>query len=201
MDVFIDLIKEKVDTSSTHQRKVQLLTLVPTLWSRKKVMEEFHVSEYTARQARELFRDKGLLAAPELRKGKAISTKTLELVRTFYESDEYSRMMPGKKDSVSISKNVHVQKRLLLANLKELYSALNLTSLGLKLVFQNSATYVQNGVLVGSPGTHSVCVCTIHQNVNLLLLACNIEETSQDLIGYLVCSTYNRDCMLRHCSQ
>ena len=30
--------------------------------------------------------------------------------------------MPGKKDYISIARNVHVQKRLILCNLKELYA-------------------------------------------------------------------------------
>jgi hypothetical protein len=33
--------------------------------------------------------------------------------------------MSGKKDYVSVSRNVHKQRRLLLCNVKELYSAFN----------------------------------------------------------------------------
>ena len=42
-------------------------------------------------------------------------------VESFYEDDEFTRQMPGKKDYVSIAKNVHVQKRLILSNLRELH--------------------------------------------------------------------------------
>jgi hypothetical protein len=45
------------------------------------------------------------------------------MIQEFYQNDEHSRHLPGKKDSVSVSKNVHVQKRLILCNLKELYEA------------------------------------------------------------------------------
>jgi hypothetical protein len=45
------------------------------------------------------------------------------MIREFHQNDEHSRQLPGKKDSVRISKNVHVQKRLILCNLKELYEA------------------------------------------------------------------------------
>lgn len=55
-------------------------------------------------------------------------------------------------------------------------------------------------VLAGTAGTHFVCVCTIHENVSLLLHACSIEENYSELIEKLVCSRDNRDCMLRHCS-
>ena len=49
--------------------------------------------------------------------------ETNELVNLFYNDDEYSQQMPGRKDCVSIKKNVHMQKRLIFCNLKELYAA------------------------------------------------------------------------------
>ena len=42
--------------------------------------------------------------------------------------------MPGKKDSVSLEKKVHMQKRLLLHDLKELYSAFKLQHPNIRLV-------------------------------------------------------------------
>ena len=42
-------------------------------------------------------------------------------VESFYQEDEFTRQMPGKKDFVSIANNVRVQKRLILSNLKELH--------------------------------------------------------------------------------
>lgn len=56
-------------------------------------------------------------------------------------------------------------------------------------------------VPVGSPGSHSVCVCAIHQNVVLLLHASDIEETCNDLMDHLVCSKNSSDCMLQRCSK
>ena len=56
-------------------------------------------------------------------------------------------------------------------------------------------------ILAGSSGTHSVCVCTIHQNVILLLHAAQTEETYEDLIGMAVCSLKNKDGMLQRCVQ
>ena len=54
-------------------------------------------------------------------------------------------------------------------------------------------------VLAGSAGTHTVCVCSIRQNVKLLLDAVKIEESYKDLIKILVCYVENSECMLRHC--
>ena len=45
-------------------------------------------------------------------------------MKDFYEFDDISRILPCKKDFVSVrqgNQRVHVQKRLLLSNLKEVY--------------------------------------------------------------------------------
>ena len=46
-----------------------------------------------------------------------------DLVHAFYEDDEYSRQLPGKKDYVSIQEGVHKQKQLVLCSLHELFVA------------------------------------------------------------------------------
>ena len=98
--------------------------LAPDSWPRTKIAECFNVSEYPVRAARSLKKEKGILAIPEPKRGKKLPTQTEELVKMFIEDDEYSRILPGKKDYVSIAKNVHKQKRLLLCNLNELYVAI-----------------------------------------------------------------------------
>lgn len=202
MDRLIELIKLKLNITNTKREKIQILTLAPTSWSRKKICQEFNVSEYTARKAKELVRDKGILALPEPRQGNVLDENVITLVKMFYESDEYSRVMPGAKDKVSISKNKYMQKRLLLANLNELYSAFKFEHPYIKIGFTKFCMLRPKWcVLAGASGTHSVCVCTIHQNVTLLLHACSIEEHYNDLIDKLVCSRTNRDCMLRHCTK
>ena len=56
---------------------------------------------------------------------------------------------------------------------------------------------------VGSRGTHSVCVCTIHQNVKLMLadLPATTKVTYHDLINQFVCSNDNPNCMLHSCDK
>ena len=56
-------------------------------------------------------------------------------------------------------------------------------------VFPNSAPCDQNGVLAGSTGTHSVCVCSIHQNAVLLADAIDWDVTYKDLINKVVCDS------------
>ena len=54
--------------------------------------------------------------------GKKLPKETIRVVESFYQDDEFTRQMPGRKDYVSIARNVHVQKILILFNLKELFA-------------------------------------------------------------------------------
>ena len=54
--------------------------------------------------------------------GRKLPEEVTRAVEPFYQVDEFTSQMPGKKDYVSITKNVHVQKRLILSNLKELHA-------------------------------------------------------------------------------
>ena len=121
LDRLMSLLKEKIDISKRSD-KIQLLTLVPTSWTYKRIVEEFSVTKYMVRCARKLLSEKGILATTEPKRGYPISKELIDLVVEFYSNDEFSRMMPGKKDYVSIGKNNHVQKRLILSNLKEMYT-------------------------------------------------------------------------------
>lgn len=53
---------------------------------------------------------------------RSLSEDVIRCVESFHQDDEYSRRMPDIKDYVSIKKNVHVQKRLILSNLRELHA-------------------------------------------------------------------------------
>ena len=48
---------------------------------------------------------------------------------------------------------------------------------------------------VGPIGTHSVCVCTIHQNVKLMLDAANSGHHCHESNEMIVCDTKSRVCM------
>ena len=86
------------------------------------------------------------------------------------EDDEFSKMMPGSRDHVSIARNVHKQKRLLLCNLKELHCAYKEKyphhKIGLSKFCQLRPKWC---ITVSSSGSHSVCVCQIHQNTKLMV--------------------------------
>ena len=80
---------------------------------------------------------------PVQKKGKSVSHEMREEIVSFYEDDEISRIMPGKKDYVSIGRNIHKQKRLFLANLMEVHSISKSKYPARQIGFSNFAVYAQ----------------------------------------------------------
>lgn len=140
------------------------------------------------------------LELPTPRKGKELSGETVGLIKDFYQDDEYSRQLPGQKDIVSIKRHTYEQKHLILCNLKELYSSFKCKYPLFNIGFSKFCTlHPKWCVLAGASGTHSVCVCIIHQNVQLLLSATHFQESYHDLLAKMVCSIESRNCMLKVC--
>ena len=197
-DEMMDLLADKVRSLSTTKSKLQVLTLAPSNWTHKQVSEFFGVSMYLARTARTLRAEKGVLSMPDPRRSNGLSKATLDLVELFYNDDEFMRLMPGKKDCVSVGRSVYKQKRLVLCNLKELFNAFKVKYPEVKIGFSKFASLRPKWcVLAGASGTHSVCVCTIHQNVKLLLIPTG--TTYKELFKFIVCDTEDRECMVQRC--
>ena len=98
---------------------------MPSFWTRKETMEKFQVFERLVKKARELKKREGILAEPNKKKGKSLNFDIKQRVINFYQSDEFSRMCPGKKEYVSVRVDgvkTQKQKRLLLINLNELHA-------------------------------------------------------------------------------
>ena len=80
------------------------------------------MSNYMARKSKDLVKEKGVLSLPGPKPGPSLPLETADIVHEFYEYDDISRVMSGKKDFVSVKqegKRVHVQKRLMLSNSRE----------------------------------------------------------------------------------
>lgn len=176
-------------------------------------MEVFGVSNYMARQAKKLVQEKGILSTPNPKCGKMLPKDTLNLVESFYTSDDVSRVMPGKKDVASImttaGQREHCQKRLLLCNLKEAYAQFKMHHPGVEVGFSKFADLrPKQCVLAGASGTHSVCVCTLHQNTKLMMAGSRLETlTSGELKHYrhclaaIQCNPPRVQCFLRDCTE
>ena len=98
----VQQLKIKFHETEEKRVMVQILTLLPMSWSIKRIENEFKASNYMVRKAKSLVKSGGILYTPNPIQGHGLNSDTKILVQTFYESDDISRVMPGKKDCVSI---------------------------------------------------------------------------------------------------
>ncbi|KAL5505266.1 hypothetical protein EMCRGX_G006670 [Ephydatia muelleri] len=167
----ISQLKEKFQSTTKRSELVHILTVLPKSWSVQRIMKEFGTSKRMARRAKELVDEKGILSTPNTKIGKCLSDATVQLLQDFYTSDEVSRAMPGKKDYISVGRKEHRQNRLILCNLREAYEQFKAKHPGTKLSFSTFAMLrPKECVLAGASGTHTVCVCTLHQNTKLMFI-------------------------------
>ena len=130
---------------------------------------------------------------PLQKKQKSVSHELKEERVSFYEDDKVSRIIPGKKDYVSIGRNIHKQKRLF-ANLKELHSKYPARQIGFSKFCSLRPKWC---LLTGSSGTHSACVSTHHQNMKLIYAPLGVSHT--ELHEFLVCDINSKECMIHRC--
>ncbi|KAJ8677796.1 hypothetical protein QAD02_013583 [Eretmocerus hayati] len=119
-------MKEKFSSSEDKRGRILLLTLAPKFWSRNDLVKEFGCTEWEARRAKGLVSDRGILSWPDNKRRETLSPNVVDAVEAYYNRDDKSRLMPGMNDYISVKnsdgKREHVQKRLLLCNMNELYS-------------------------------------------------------------------------------
>lgn len=105
---------------------------------------------------------------------KPLDPKIRQKVLEYYENQENIRELPGKKDFKSIKtddgKRIHKQKKQLCYNLRELHCNFLERYPDFRVGFTKFVELKpQHCVLTGAAGTHTVCVCTTHQNPKLML--------------------------------
>ena len=146
---------------------------------------------------------KGILAEPDMKRGRALDEDIARRVVEFYQCDEHSRVCPGKKEYVSVKVNgtkEQMQKRLLLTNLKEMHIQYGIKNPNDKIGFSKFAELRPKWcVPVSAAGTHSVCVGESHQNAKLMVTAIPHCNDYKEILGKLVCDVNSRQCMLHLC--
>lgn len=218
----IDKLKQKFNAITDRSEKIKILTILPQTWSIERIQQEFHTSNHMARVAKRLASEKGILSDPNQKEGRKLSNETVSKVKLFYASDEISREMPGIKDCVSVRNKdgtiEKLQKRLILCNLREAYRKFKDSNTSTKIGFSKfTQLRPRNIVLTGGSGSHSVCVCTQHQNVKLMLEGSNMssgkgfkslvdpefkgEVKYQHLLACLLCNPPLPACHLGQCSE
>lgn len=209
----VEILKDEFNRTSEQSTKIRILTIFKD-WSFRKILHHFpSATTHMITVAKKTAEEKGILSNPNPKSHPSLDKDVITVVTNFYELDENSRMLPGKKDFVSVKKNgerVHVQKRLLLVNLKELYTLFKEKYPLIKCSFSKFATLrPKHCVLAGASGTHSVCVCAIHENVKLLIDGSNIKSltantlnpirTYHDCLKQMVCENASTSCYFGNC--
>jgi hypothetical protein len=76
---------------------VAVLTILHKNWSILKVQQVFpSASNYMIRRAKQLVMDQGIMSSSDHKPDRTLNEVTVEVVEIFYNSDEVSRVMPGK---------------------------------------------------------------------------------------------------------
>ena len=144
----IQQLKEKFDSTEKKSLKMQVLTILPKSWTIQEVQEEFGVSKCMAKKAKALVREHGILAMPNPNAGNLFRRKLITVME-FYLSEPVSRQMPGMKDYISVlvdGEKQHVQKHLVLCNLKEAHELFKENHPDNRIVFLHLLKYVQGSV-------------------------------------------------------
>lgn len=117
-------LKQRLSITTGKQEQIKLLTLVPQSCSIAKTIDEFGVSEHLVRRARNLRLEHGISPVSTPSRGRPLSTDAVNKVVAFFQQDDISRPLPGKKDFKSATegdKRVHKQKRLIVMNINEAF--------------------------------------------------------------------------------
>lgn len=208
----LDHFKKLFLKTSDRNKKILLLTLLPEEWGVSLINQHFPAPEYMIRQAKKLVQEVGVMTTPSGKSnGRALSEDTKKLVGAFYEGDDISRVLPGKNDCVPIrdseGNKFYASKRLMLRNLREVYAFFKEKHPVVKLGFSKfSELRRKYCVLAGPKGTHSVCVCTYHQNVKLMIENSKIPSLTdgkikhyRDCFAKVMCNPPNVSCFQRKC--
>ena len=210
LDFIVEQLKQKFHNEINISQKIKLLTLVPVHWTIQETINEFKTTQYMVKQARALRDVKGILGerSTDIKNPKKLNTKVVNQIVNFYEDDSNSRLLPGVKDYISIKTvdgRQHIQKRLMLCNLLELYQKWLEESKSNGIVKVGLTSFAllrpQHCIVAGKSGTHTVCVCIEHQNPNLMVKSLKNELKSKDLMGLAICSTENKPCMFHECEK
>lgn len=213
LEELLNGLKEKfLNLPDNDPLRKSILTIAPDCWSIRKISEEFQCSYRMAKQSKELKNSSGVLSVPPFKKGKNVDQKTVSKVIEFYENDTNSRIMPHKKETVTVKVDGHKeikQKHLLLYDVKILHSMFKEKYPQYPIGSSKFAELRPKWcVLAGASGTHSVCVCTI-QNVKLMIDAVNLKNLSRDsgvklsdyknCLEFILCKKPTAACHLLQC--
>lgn len=126
-------------------------------------------------------------------------------VTEFLERDEYSRLLPGKKDTITVKKNKR-QKGYLNDNMLNLHKAFCFEKADVKISYTTFCRLRPFWIVPPKVTDRDTCLCVIHENMALLtnkLFYKNvIEQNSPDQLCKAMCCEGDRlkeECIERKC--
>lgn len=132
-----------------------------------------------------------------------------QTIINYYESDEISRVMPGKADVMTVwHKNgtkLKMQKRHLYMTVGETFQLFKADNPDYAVGVSKFASLRPKHVLLTSKLPQNVCGCKYHNNAILLLDSLHrkypdvVPVYSSDFIEKCVCNASNEDCMSGNC--
>ena len=216
LEEIFEALKDKIKSLDNNDPlRIQILTCAPESWSINKIRKEFNVSKRASRKAKALRREKGIWPVIEKKICARMPESLKNDVLSFYKDNFNSKILPGKKDVISVKidgKRKMEQKRLILYSLRELYNLFRKSHPNSKISFSFFCKLrPKEVVLPGASGTHIVCVCTIHQNIILMIEAIadllNSDGSDEkpknysDFMKMILCENPGRDCHLSTCDE
>lgn len=145
------------------------------------------------------------------REQRQLPTELKQAVIDFYNRNDISYQMPGKRDYITIrddNGSVQLQKRILLNSIRETYELFlidqNVTN---DILSVNSFRILRPvNVLTYSHMPHRNCLCPYHENINLLIKPLSKYVSNSNLCTIqafskvVVCNEDDENCMFRRCS-
>lgn len=146
----------------------------------------------------------GVLVPFSKKNYKVHSVEQKNCIQEYFRDDGSSRICPGMNECISVrtseNKKIKLQKRMILYTLKELYQNYiqDMKPNPLPSFSFFASMRPKECVFPGSPGTHTMCVCSQHQNVKLKLTAINATIKYREIMFLSVCSMNDKKCMMRY---
>lgn len=152
---------------SEKEQQLQLLTIVPPDWGRKKVEYFFGCTEHQSKQAIVLRDTYGVLARPLFFSGnKELKQAVIEEVLRFYENDDISRQSSNKKDCIHVNGEEKIF-RFMEMSIAEAYQLFQDNHRSISIGHSKFYCLRPKWVKLKSPIRD--CLCIYHENFNLLL--------------------------------
>lgn len=128
-------------------------------------------------------------------------------VKDFLEKDEHSRMCPGAKDTITLKKDKR-QKRYLNDTMLNLYKIFSTENSQLKLSYASFCKLRLFWIVMPKVTDRDTCLCTLHENMNLLVSKLFHNKVIKENSPKEVCKTLccknehlSEKCLIRACKK